>query len=367
MVGTAKTVHVALGMMVAGGVAIAAIHTARGQESTGRRASDAQEGASAREGAQERTRSSSSLEERPSLRATAPERTQERAGRAEGETREPRQVEARKDPAAARARLKKAIASSPAASLLQKGDQVLAVDGRRVEDVEGMERHLATLSPGEPVLVEVMRGGERRFIGVQLSAAPKPKSPEARPRAEPAAAAPAAPHVVVVQPVPMAQAPAVAAMGGFFYGGSDVPLGARPPSVSSPGIAQVPGATFAPGPGSSSSYPQVPGVAQPPGFPGATTGFAPPGVFPQVPGVAQPPGFGPGSTVPGVPGRVGIESTSGAPSTAGAAGAPAAPGGGRATVGGRGGGAGSLGGAGAPRGGAARGALGGGMAGGIGR
>ncbi len=71
---------------------------------------------------------------------------------------------------------------SPAAAAgLQRGDVIVAVNGRRVDRANELQQRIAGLRPGEEVEVEAIRYGERKTFRVRLAEAP----------AAPVAAAPA--------------------------------------------------------------------------------------------------------------------------------------------------------------------------------
>ncbi|AKT38637.1 uncharacterized protein CMC5_027840 [Chondromyces crocatus] len=328
----AKTVHVALGMVAAGAAAIAMIHAGRGQDENvawaAEKARPAEVPAQAGNDRQVQDPSAhqaetpgrDALADEPRPLRAAPPQQQAEERRSE---REPHKEDVKKK-GNARERVATLLSSGPSAALLQKGDAVLAVDGRSVDKAEALEDYLTSLAPGTAVLMEVMRAGERRFLGVQLSSAPPRPKPKPQ-RAEQTAPA-ASTHVVVVQPVPMEPAQVAQAPAGFFFGvgGDSGGYGMRPPTSAAPGLPQTPGATFAPGPGTSSlAYPQIPGVAQPPGFPGGAA-------------------FG-GGSIPGFGsvGAIGANSSAGVGSVAGAANSVIGRGGGMGPMGGS---AGSIGG-----------------------
>ncbi|MFT3776174.1 MAG: PDZ domain-containing protein [Minicystis sp.] len=171
---------------------------------------------------------------------------------------------------------------SPSAALLEPEDVIVAADGRPVRSAADLREYLASLSKGAPVLLQVRRRGQIRYLGVQLTQAPPPPVPNASTRGTPRSRAPetAGPSTpgaatgeapagarpgVVVQIVPSAPSVMVGPVGGG--GGADTDLGMRPPAFSAPGMAQVPGAIMPPAPATPSyAYPQTPGVSQPPGF-----------------------------------------------------------------------------------------------------
>jgi serine protease Do len=68
---------------------------------------------------------------------------------------------------------------------LQRGDVIVAIDGRQVEQSNELQRVIATRRPGETVTVEVIRYGERRQFQVPLTEA---AAPEVAARTEPARA-----------------------------------------------------------------------------------------------------------------------------------------------------------------------------------
>jgi serine protease Do len=68
---------------------------------------------------------------------------------------------------------------SPArAAGLQRHDVIVGVDGRAVERVGELQRDIAAHRPGDPVVLSVIRYGERRDVAVELTQAPIP-TPEA--------------------------------------------------------------------------------------------------------------------------------------------------------------------------------------------
>lgn len=268
MAGGPRGVTIALAMIATGAAAIGGLHAARAQQQ--QQQQDAQ-GAAPPRGApgpgEAQAQAGEAEGEQPPLRAPAPERPRERL-----EAREPRRLELRDagEPTPG-ARVAQVLTSSPAAALLRPGDVVVSVDGRAVRSAEALDSYMASLGPGQAVLLEVLRDGQRRFLGVQLTAAP-PRPPSPPPRTT---AVSARPQVIVVQPAPAAapqviEVPMPTGGGAFIFGGGEIggawttPL---PPSFAAPGIPQAPGATFAPGPGTSAfAFPQLPGVSQPPGF-----------------------------------------------------------------------------------------------------
>jgi hypothetical protein len=165
------------------------------------------------------------------------------------------------------ARVERVLPASPASSLIRPGDVVVAADGRPVRSAEALDAYLGSLPQGAPVLLEIVRGGRTRYVGVQVTPPPPRKAPAPPP---PQAAAPAPAPVIIIQggtaPAPVT-APPVVVLGGGFDPWPAPWLAPRPPAFAAPGLPQTPGATFAPAPGTSAyAYPQIPGVAQPPGF-----------------------------------------------------------------------------------------------------
>lgn len=174
----------------------------------------------------------------------------------------------------------------PASDMLLRGDVVVAADGRSIADGDELALYLDSVEVGQPVMLELLRRGRTRFVGIQI-----PPPPTAR-RAAPAGptsygggppTAPAQPPavVVVIQQggAAMQTLPGTPFVGGGAGEAITTPA-PQPPSYSAPGGA-VPGATFAPAPGAGAwTYPQLPGVSQPPGWqertlrPGPTTGPA---------------------------------------------------------------------------------------------
>ena len=205
----------------------------------------------------------------PSLVAEA--RAEEPAGQAAASgARQPPPGISLADAGAGRgARVARIDGASPAAALLRLGDRVIAADGQPIRRAGELEAHFASLGPGAPVLLELVRRGRRHLIGVQLTAAPPPPAPP--PQAAAPFAPPAPPPVVVhvVQPPPVIVVIQTAPASPFVVldGVAGVSPGWRPPAFFAPRLPSIPGATFAPTPGTSAfTYPQIPGVAQPPGL-----------------------------------------------------------------------------------------------------
>jgi len=204
------------------------------------------------------------------------------------------------------ARVSSVAPSSPASGALQPGDVVRFADGP-IRTAADLSRRLAASAPGQPVVLGYYRGDKAFGATVSLPgavasehpAAPSAPAPTAPPAGATEAPATRPPTVVVIVPGPTpgpAPAPFYVA-GGVEIVGSN----ARPPAFYAPGLAQTPGATFAPGPGQPiQAYPQLPGISQPPGFrvplgvyptpgvPGVTASPPPPGRA-----VAPPPRVGP--------------------------------------------------------------------------
>ena len=61
---------------------------------------------------------------------------------------------------------------------LRRGDLVLAIDGREVFDERGLKFLAATRSPGEQVILDVLRGGRERSLEVELAAPPGAREAE---------------------------------------------------------------------------------------------------------------------------------------------------------------------------------------------
>jgi PDZ domain-containing protein len=60
----------------------------------------------------------------------------------------------------------------PAARVLRKGDQVLAVDGAKVAKVERVSAAIGKHRPGDPVKITIKRGGKEQTVTVGTTAAP---------------------------------------------------------------------------------------------------------------------------------------------------------------------------------------------------
>jgi hypothetical protein len=188
------------------------------------------------------------------------------------------------------------------ADSIAPGDRIVSIDGDAVRSASALSERLAAVPDGTAVLLEILRGGHARYVGVEAPP-PVPRAPATAhaaappPAAQRAPAAPA-PAIVIVQSVPAGGAE----MPPFVFGGGGAEvLGApEPPSYSAPGLPEMPGVTFPPGPATpSQAAPQIPGVEQPPGFyvqlpsglartPG-TTGAPEAGTAPGAPGVAGSP------------------------------------------------------------------------------
>ncbi len=93
-----------------------------------------------------------------------------------------------------------APANMPAAKAgIRQGDRILAIDGRRVADVAGLRQIVRAKSPGETVVVVIVREGEKSKVRVTLGGAGVLKQTTeprvlVRPRAE--AIAPGAPRAI---------------------------------------------------------------------------------------------------------------------------------------------------------------------------
>ena len=71
-------------------------------------------------------------------------------------------------------RVKSVWPGSPAAEAgLEKGDVVLAVDGRRVDSRDDFETAMTALGPGKSVAVEIRRNGRERAVRLTTARAPK--------------------------------------------------------------------------------------------------------------------------------------------------------------------------------------------------
>jgi S1-C subfamily serine protease len=65
-------------------------------------------------------------------------------------------------------------AGSPAANAhIELGDLLLTVDGEPAESVNGLAQRIATISPGETITLEVLRGGKPLTINVQVGERPR--------------------------------------------------------------------------------------------------------------------------------------------------------------------------------------------------
>jgi serine protease Do len=62
---------------------------------------------------------------------------------------------------------------------LQRGDVIVAIDGRPISQSNELQRVIATRRPGETVDVDIIRYGERRQVRVQLTEAAAPETPAA--------------------------------------------------------------------------------------------------------------------------------------------------------------------------------------------
>jgi S1-C subfamily serine protease len=97
---------------------------------------------------------------------------------------------------------------SPSATLLEPNDVVVTVDTRPIRDAAELREYIAGLPAGAPVLFEVRRDGETRYVGVQMTAAPPPACPAPQPSQPPpsppvSSEAPAAPRgATVIQILP---------------------------------------------------------------------------------------------------------------------------------------------------------------------
>lgn len=60
------------------------------------------------------------------------------------------------------------------ADLLRRGDVVIATDRRRIRTATDLDAYLSSLDPGTAVLLELIRGGRGKYVGVQLPAAEIP-------------------------------------------------------------------------------------------------------------------------------------------------------------------------------------------------
>src|SRR5690606_5025176 len=64
------------------------------------------------------------------------------------------------------------VPETPAAAILQPGDELLAVGGQPMSSVRGVTDALASTRPGDVVVVQYRREGEVRDVEIPLAARP---------------------------------------------------------------------------------------------------------------------------------------------------------------------------------------------------
>lgn len=180
---------------------------------------------------------------------------------------------------AADGRVRLTEVSGRAALVLKPGDIVVRANSLRVASATDFDRALDATGDSSLVLLEVVRDGRLRSVGVprgetapraERTRAPAEAKPEPAAASRPVApaaegAAAARPVVIIVGGSPFT--PSAVSPGWFVSGGGE--FVGIPPAFAAPGVAQVPGATFAPPPGTPSWNTPVPaGMTQPPGWRG---------------------------------------------------------------------------------------------------